>query len=389
MSDSERPIPTWRKLARVLKVPVLAIFSALVVGALLLIFTDPDVLWAWARFFNDPMRALSRSWDAVWDSYSALFSGAFGSPGAWSETMLRATPLVLAGLAVALAFKASLFNIGANGQMILGAIFASYVGFSLDITGWLLVPLALACGALGGFLWGGIAGVLKATTGAHEVITTIMLNFVAAFLLSYLLSTETFLPANAANPISKVIHEQGRLWRFLEGERVDIGIFIAVAAVVLVWWVLERTTLGFRVKAVGINPSAAKYAGMKVALITALTLACAGGLAGLGGATVVLGSTGVLTGGVIGSLGFDAIAVALLGRSNPWGVLAAAILFGGLNAGAVNMQAQTQIPVDIVVVIQALIILFVAAPDLVRAIYRVKKVEGEETVSFTSSWGSS
>jgi simple sugar transport system permease protein len=325
----------------------------------------------------------------VWTSYSALFEGAFGSLGAWSETLLRATPLILGGLAVAFAFKASLFNIGANGQMILGAIFATFIGFTFDITGWILVPFALAGGVLGGFLWGGIAGVLKATTGAHEVITTIMLNFVAAFLLAYLLTTDTFLPENGTTPVSKEVYEQARLYRFIEGERVDIGIFIAIAAVVLVWWVLEHTTLGFKVKAVGINPSAAKYSGMKVALITALTLASAGGLAGLGGSTVVLGATGVLTGGVIGQLGFDAIAVALLGRSNPWGVLAAAILFGGLNAGAVNMQAVTQIPVDIVVVIQALIILFVAAPDLVRAIYRVKKVEGEDAVSFTSSWGSS
>jgi simple sugar transport system permease protein len=381
--------PGWRRFLRLLKVPALAIFSALVVGALLLIFTDPDVLWAWARFFNDPMRALSRSWEVVWTSYSALFEGAFGSLGAWSETLLRATPLILGGLAVAFAFKASLFNIGANGQMILGAIFATFIGFTFDITGWILVPFALAGGVLGGFLWGGIAGVLKATTGAHEVITTIMLNFVAAFLLAYLLTTDTFLPENGTTPVSKEVYEQARLYRFIEGERVDIGIFIAIAAVVLVWWVLEHTTLGFKVKAVGINPSAAKYSGMKVALITALTLASAGGLAGLGGSTVVLGATGVLTGGVIGQLGFDAIAVALLGRSNPWGVLAAAILFGGLNAGAVNMQAVTQIPVDIVVVIQALIILFVAAPDLVRAIYRVKKVEGEDAVSFTSSWGSS
>ncbi len=381
--------PRWRKFLRSLKVPALAIFSALFLGGILIILTDTDVLWAWARFFNDPMRALTRSWEAVWDAYSALFAGAFGSLSAWSETLLRATPLILAGLAVAFAFKASLFNIGANGQMILGAIFSAYVGFTFDVTGWILVPLALAGGVLGGFLWGGIAGVLKATTGAHEVITTIMLNFIAAFLLAYFLTTDTFLPSGSANPISKNMLEQARLHRFIGGERVDIGIFVAIAAVVLVWWVLEKSTLGFQVKAVGLSPDAAKYSGMKVALIIALTLAAAGGLAGLAGATVVLGATGVLTGGVIGNLGFDAIAVALLGRSNPWGVLAAAILFGGLNAGAVNMQAETQIPVDIVIVIQALIILFVAAPGLVRAIYRIKKVDTEEAQSFTSSWGSS
>ena len=379
-------MPIWRRVLDTLKVPVLAVFSALVIGGLIIMFTDEDVLWAWARFFNDPARALSRSWNTVFDAYSALFTGALGSPGAISETLLKSTPLILAGLAVAFAFKAALFDIGANGQMIMGAIVAGWVGFSLDVPGPLVLLVALLGGVVGGAAWGGIAGVLKATTGAHEVITTIMLNFIATFFLAYVLTTRTFLPGSAANPVSKPMLDQARLPRFISGERVDIGILIAVAAVFLVWWLLERSTFGFQVKAVGLNPDAARYAGMKVALLTALTLAIAGGLAGMGGATIVLGPTGVLTAGVVGTLGFDAIAVALLGRSNPFGVLAAGLLFGALNAGAVSMQAETQIPVDIVIVIQALIILFVAAPALVRAIYRIK-TESADTPTFTSSWG--
>ena len=389
MSDESTPTskPRWRKCLAALKVPALAIFTALLLGGLLIAFTDPDVLFAWARFFNDPIRALTRTVESIWDAYSALLKGAVGSPRAISETLLRATPLVFAGLAVAFAFKASLFNIGANGQMILGAITSTWVGISFDLPGWLIIALALVGGIAGGFFWGGIAGVLKATTGAHEVITTIMLNFIATSLLAYVLTTQTFLPKGQANPVSKNVFEQARLPRFIPGERVDIGILLAVATVVLVWWVLEKTTLGYQVKAVGLNPDAAKYAGMRVAVITGLTMAVSGGLAGLGGATIVIGATGNLTAGVIGNLGFDAIAVALLGRSNPWGVLASAVLFGGLNAGAINMQAQTQIPVDIVIVIQALIILFVAAPALVRAIYRIRQSDDDEKLSFTASWG--
>lgn len=375
------------RLYEMMKVPILAVFSALVLGGLLIAFTDDDVLWAWARFFNDPLRALSRSADTVLDAYSALLRGAVGSPAAVSESLLRATPLILAGLAVAFAFKAALFNIGANGQMIIGATLTAWVGFSFDAPGPIVILVALCAGLLGGAVWGGIAGVLKATTGAHEVITTIMLNFIAGLLLAYALTTDAFLPPGQGNPVSKPIPDQGRLPRLLSGERLDIGILLALAAVVVIWWILERSILGFQVKAVGLNPRAARYAGMRVATITALTMAISGALAGLGGATLPVGPTGSLTAGIIGTLGFDAIAVALLGRSNPWGVLGAGLLFGALNAGAVRMQAETQISFDIVIVIQALIILFVAAPALVRAIYRVRTREADAPL-FTSSWGS-
>ena len=285
------------------------------------------------------------------------------------------------------AFKAALFNIGANGQMIIGATVAAWVGFTLDVPGPVVLLVALLAGVLGGAAWGGIAGTLKATTGAHEVITTIMLNFIATFLLAYALTTDTFLPGGAANPVSRPMLEQSRLPRFIDGERVDIGILVALAAVVLVWWLLERSTFGFQVKAVGLNPERGALRGHEGGPADGPDHgASPAAWPGLGGATIVLGPTGVLTAGVIGTLGFDSIAVALLGRSNPFGVLAAGLLFGALNAGAVQMQAETQIPVDIVIVIQALIILFVAAPALVRAIYRIR-ADRTEGPTFTSSWG--
>lgn len=369
-----------------MKVPFLAVFSAMVVGGLLIIFTNPDCLYAWARFFNDPLRALSRSWEAVSSAYAALFMGALGSRRAISETLTLATPLILAGLAVAFAFKAGLFNIGANGQLIMGAAGAAFVALNVDLPGPLHLLVALLAAFVCGGIWAGIAGVLRATTGAHEVITTIMLNFIALRLLEYFLTTSVFLPEGQKNPVSRPIPDSARLPKFSGDLRVSFGILLALAAVAVVWWVLRRSTWGFEIQAMGLNQSAARYAGMRTALVISLAMAAAGGLAGLAGATVVLGISPVLTGGVAGSIGFDAIAVALLGRSSPVGVLGAALLFGGLQAGALRMQAETSTPVDIVTVIQALILVFVAAPELIRAIYRIK-AERPDTPTFTTNWG--
>jgi len=378
------PGPLRRGL-RALKVPALALFSALVVGGFLIVFTDPDCLYAWARFFNDPLRAITRSFDTVWDAYSALFQGAVGSRRAISETLTLTTPLVLAGLSVAFAFKAGLFNIGAAGQIIMGTVFAGYVGFTFDLPAPLHVALAVLAGFVGGALWAGLAGVLRATTGAHEVITTIMLNFIALRFLDWLLTTTAFLPPGRENPVSKRVADSARLPRFSDDLRVNAGILLAILAVILVWWVLRRSTLGFQVQALGLNQDAARYAGMRTGLLIVGAMAFAGGLSGLAGASVVLGITPLITGG-LPSTGYDAIAVALLGRSNPVGVFFAALLFGGMQAGALRMQAATSTPVDIVVVIQALIIMFVAAPMLVRAIYRVK-ADGTDTPAFTTNWG--
>ena len=373
---------------RALLVPALALLTALAVGGLVIIFSDPDTLNEWAEFFGDPAGALSASWDIVWESYRALWDSSLGSSGALGRTLVETTPLALAGLSVALAFRAGLFNIGGAGQLIVGAMCAGWVGFTWDLPSVIHLPLALIAGALGGAAWGAIAGALKAWTGAHEVITTIMLNYVAYRLLDYALRSTAFQRPGRNDPISQPVAESARLPEVSLGElRFHWGLFIAVAAVLFVWWLLGRSTLGFRMKAVGANPFASRYAGMPVGATYILSMALAGALAGLAGTTNILGRPSYsLTGGYYSEVGFDAIAVALLGRANPFGVLGAAFLFGVLRAGSTGMQAATSTPVDIIVVIQALIILFVAAPALVRAIYRIRAGRGTGQ-TFTTSWG--
>ena len=370
-----------------LLVPALALFTALVVGGLVIVFSDPATLDEWRSFFADPAGALEASWDLVWAAYSALFRSSLGSRRALSETLVETTPLVLTGLSVALAFRAGLFNIGGEGQVLAGATAAVWVGFTFSLPAAVHVPLALAAGAAAGAVWGGIAGFLKARTGAHEVITTIMLNFVALRLVDYALSTRRFLRTGREDPVSKSIAETAELPRFADDLRVNAGLLVALAAAWLVWWLLFRSTKGFELRAVGANPSAARYAGISVGATWVLAMLVAGGLSGMAGAVTLLGVRLRLTGGFSG-LGFDAIALALLGRAHPAGVVGAALLFGVLRAGATGMQAETTTPVDIIVVIQALVIVFVAAPSLIRAIYRVRATRaagGATTVS--TSWG--
>jgi general nucleoside transport system permease protein len=377
-----------QRLARALVVPALALFTALVVGGLVIVFSDPDTLNEWSEFFSDPIGALEASWELVSDSYEALWRSSLGSPSAIGRTLVEATPLALAGLSVALAFRSGLFNIGAAGQLIVGAMFAGWVGFTWDLPSAIHLPLALAAGALGGAIWAGIAGVLKARTGAHEVITTIMLNYIAYRLLDYALRSSAFQRPGRNDPISQPVAESARLPEVVIGElRFHAGFFVALVAVVGVWWLFERSTVGFRMKAVGANPFASRYAGMKVGATYVLAMGLAGALAGLAGTSNILGRPSFsLTGGYYNEVGFDAIAVALLGRANPFGVLAAALLFGVLRSGATGMQAATSTPVDIILVIQALIIVFVAAPRLVRGIYRVRTAGGTEP-AFTTNWG--
>jgi simple sugar transport system permease protein len=380
----------WVERARALaasgRFTALAIVTALVLGALVIVFTDQDALDAWGRFFRDPGAALSTSWDKAYEAYEALFKSSFGSSRALDRTLLEATPLLFAGLSVALAFRAGLFNIGAAGQLIAGASFAGYVGFSYDLPKVVHLPLALVAGVAGGMVWAGIAGFLKARTGAHEVISTIMLNFIALRGLDYLLSTDTYQRAGRNDPISKVVSESARLPE-LPGPFGHLGLVLAVAAAVGVWWLLARSTVGFRMRAVGANPNAARTAGMSVAGTYILSMALAGGLAGLAGTSNLLGRESfALSGGFYRQIGFDAIALALVGRSKPGGVVGAALLFGALRAGATGMQAATTTPVDIIVVIQALIIAFVAAPRLVEAMWRIRARQGA-IQQFTTGWG--
>jgi general nucleoside transport system permease protein len=387
-------------------VPILAVITALFIGALVIVFSNPDVISRWDSLFSNPAGVLGASWDVVRDSYYALFTGALGSPsriaqaigsgeatqiraafGPLSETIVVATPLIFVGLSVALGFRAGLFNIGAEGQLTAGAILGVLVGFSFPgLPGPLLLTLVIAAGFVGGAIWGAIPGILKARTGAHEVITTIMLNFIAAQLALYLLSLQFFRPPQRADPISKPV-EAAYPRLFGAPLRAHLGILVAIAVAVLVAWLLNRTTIGFEFRAVGANPDAARAAGMSPGRTIMVVMATAGGLAGLGGASQLASVTPSLTPGFSSGLGFDAIALALLGRARPMGVVLAAFLFGMLRAGSRAMQAATRTPVDIVVVIQALIIMFIAAPALVRAIYRIRarRVAGAET--FTKGWG--
>ena len=391
----------WRQA---LLVPLLAVFTALVVGALVIVFSDEQALDQWASFFRDPIGALAASWTAVREAYYALFTGALGSPseiarslasgdveriqGALfplSETIVTATPLILVGLSVAVGFRAGLFNIGAEGQMNAGAILGSLAGFTLtSLPGPIHLTVMILASLAGGMAWGAIPGFLKAKTGAHEVITTIMLNFVAVSLALYLLSTDLF--TRRAEPIARPV-QVAFPHLFGSSLRVHLGIFVALGVAALVAWLLNRTTIGFEFRAVGANPDAARAAGMNPTRTTIAVMAMAGGLAGLAGANQLASVTPSLIPGFASGLGFDGIAVALLGRARPAGVVAAAFLFGMLRAGGRTMQATVQVPIDIIVVIQALVIAFVAAPALVRAIYRIRasRVAGPE--AFAKGWG--
>ena len=360
-------------------VSVLAVLLALVIGGLLIASTDKQVATTSTYFFARPTDFLAAVWNAATRSYIALFQGSVFNPrgnsaaaqfAPFMETLTIATPLITAGLGVALAFRAGLFNIGAQGQIIMAGILAAWAGFALHLPMGLHLLLVLVAGIIGGALWGGLVGVLKARTGAHEVILTIMFNYIALYFLRYLLNTPAFQRPGESNPISPILDPSAVYPQIFGSQyRLHLGFILAIGATVLVWWLLNRSTVGFEFRAVGANPQAAQTAGINVSRSTILVMAMAGALAGLSGVAQVAGTEKVLTDGVAATYGFDAITVALLGRSTPWGTFAAGLLFGAFRAGAVQMQIQTGTPIDIVLVVQSLIVLFIAAPPLVRAVF--------------------
>lgn len=370
---------------RSLLLPALAFITALAVGALIIALSDVEAL---PLLFSDPGTALSTMGREIWNAYSALFRGAVGSVRAISETLFAATPLILASLGVALGFRAGLFNIGAQGQMMIGGMVAVWVGLYIDLPAVLHIPAAILGGIVGGAIWGGIAGLLKARTGAHEVITTIMFNFIAIFLAQWLLTIPLFQEPGRNNPVSDTIAPTARLPSLFGSQyRVTIGFVIAVVAALAIHWLLYRSSVGYEFRALGLNPEAGRYAGMNVATLITLAMAIAGGLAGIAGANQVMGLDPYkATTALPGSTGFDAITVALLGRSHPIGVVWASLLFGALKAGGREMQGAAQIPLDLVVVLQALIVILVAAPELVKVIFRMKG-EVEQVKQPTGGWG--
>jgi simple sugar transport system permease protein len=392
-SPEPRPDPDWfarvtgvgTSVRRALLIPALAVLTALIIGAIIIAVTDIDTLRIWG---SDPSEAFRRTVTGIGDAYRALFVGSLGSPKAITETLFAATPSILAGLAVAIGFQAGLFNIGVNGQMHIGGMAALWVGFSISVPAFVHIPLAVLAAIIGGAAWAGIAGLLKARTGAHEVITTMMLNFVAIFLVDWLLKTSIFQQPGRDDPISKPALPTAHFPTLLEGYRVHIGFILALAAVAFAWWLMYRTTIGFQFRAVGFNPTGARYAGMSVSWIFLGVLAVSGALAGVAGANQVLGLEPYRgLSNFAGSVGFDAIALALLGRSQPIGVLFAGLLFGALRAGGREMQGAAGIPIDLVLVLQALIIVMIAAPALVRAIYRIKTPDQETGTVISTGWG--
>ena len=373
-------------IKQAITVPALALLSALIIGAFIIALTDVDSLKLWG---DDPGEAFRSTMSGIGDAYRALFEGSLGSRRALTETLFAATPLILAGLAVAVGFQAGLFNIGANGQMHIGGMVGLWVGFSVSAPAIIHIPLAILGAIVGGAMWGGLAGLLKARTGAHEVITTIMLNFIALFLVDYLLKGSLFQAQGRNDPISKPADSSARFPTLFDGYRVHIGFLVALLAVWFVWWLMYRSTIGYEFRAVGANPEGGKYAGMNVAWVYVAVMAVSGGLAGVAGSNQVLGLEPYRAfSNFAGDTGFDAIALALLGRSNPIGVLFAGLLFGGLRAGGIQMQGAAGIPIDLVLVLQALIIMFIAAPELVKAVYRIKAVDDGVAKGVTTGWGS-
>lgn len=358
-----------------------AIVAALLMAAVLIAAAHPEVQRTAGYIFARPADFFKAVWDAVAGAYSSLFRGAIYDPQAATvarqfkpitETLTAATPLIFAGLGLGIGFRSGIFNIGAQGQVIMGAVISAFFGFAFELPVGVHLLVAVLGGALAGGLWAGIAGFLKAKFDANEVIVTIMLNSIAGFLMSYLLTTEAFRREGSNNPVSEIVHDSAMFPKLLgEDFRLHWGFILALVTAYGVWWLMERSTLGFKFRAVGFNPDAARTAGIKVERIYLYVMLIAGALAGMGGVSQVLGTEKVLQEGVAGNIGFDAITVALLGRNNPVGIIGAAILFGALRAGSPLMQTQSGTPIDIVSVVQALVVLLIAAPPLVRALFRL------------------
>lgn len=351
----KRAVASRHDFDEIILVPIFAVMIALALGGATMLATGVDLA-------------------TIGKSFAALLDGSFGSTSALSETLTAAAPVTLAALGIAVGFRAGLFNIGAEGQLLMGGMAAVIVGFAAQgLPAAIHLPLALLAGALVGALWASISGWLKAATGAHEVITTIMLNLIAFRLVDYLLRNPQIQRPGRSDPISQSILSTAELPKLLTwldpNMRLHAGIILTILMVALIYWVLFRSTLGFEFRSAGLNPDAARYAGMRSGLIIVVVMALAGMLAGLAGANQVLGVLGRASPNFSGGIGFDAIAVALLGRSHPLGVLLAGILFGALEAGGRQMQVSAGVSIDLIAIIEALIIVFIAAPTLVRAMF--------------------
>jgi simple sugar transport system permease protein len=366
---------------------ILAVVIALVVGAVLIAATNPAVQASAGYFFARPTDMLVAIGASVGGAYLALFQGGVydfsqSNPLVALQSLGHsigfATPLIAAGLGIAVAFRSGVFNIGGQGQVLMGAAFAGYVGFTWDGPPVITMLVAVLFGLLGGGLLAGLVGVLKARTGANEVIVTIMLNYVVYYLLDFALQTPLLKDPKSVNPISPPEYANAVFFNVLPAEyHVNVGFLLAIVATVACSWLLSRSSIGFKMRAVGENPRAARVAGIDVNLVFTAAMVISGVLVGFAGVYQVLGTTTTgFTSGVDAGIGFNAITVALLGRSRPWGVFWAGILFGVFQAGGYYMQAAQSVDINAVQVVQSVIVLFIAAPPLVRSIFRLPQPKG-------------
>lgn len=331
-------------------VSLLAVVIAFAIGAVFIVLADASVV----------------------DAYRAMFRGSIvdlNAPNAvrmfkpLTDSLFYSIPLIISGLGLALGFRAGLFNIGGKGQIIVGALAAVWVGFSLNLPPVVHTLVALLVAIVAGGLYGGIAGVLKAKTGANEVIVTIMLNSIATLGLGYILTQKAWQVPGTNQPVTPKVAESAALARLLPAPfKLHVGFLVALVALVAFWWLIERSTLGFQIRAVGANAAAARTAGISVERITAITMVLSGAFLGLAGANEALGTIGYVSRDVAGSIGFDAITVALLGRNKTWGTFGAGLLFGAFKAGGYAMQAKG-VPIDMILILQSVIVLLIAVPD--------------------------
>ena len=348
----------YRALSSSAAVYVLAIVVSLAVGAILMLVSGADVVEGYSAMIRG----------SVFNWKAQSFQGQIAP---LTSSIFSSLPLIIAGLALALGFRGGLFNIGGTGQIIAGAIGAAWVGFQCHMPAGVHLLACLLAAVVCGGIYGFIAGFLKATTGANEVIVTIMLNSVATLGLAQLLTYQSFRRPGSGDPRSPTIDATAQLPETAPPFQINGGVVIALLATVFVWWYLERSTWGFELRAVGANPDAAKTAGMSIGKVTTVTLTLSGALCGLAGGVTMTGDLKYLTDGVAGSTGFDAITVALLGRNRPVGTFFAGILFGVFRAGGRTMDAQADVPIDMVLILQSVIVLLIAAPAFVRWLFRL------------------
>ena len=374
-------------LKQILLVPAYAVLSGLIIGAIAILASGGNVLEAYGALFTGSFGIPSRFVDGFQQFFSTgETAGLLKAIYPFTESLVTATPYIFGGLAVALGFRCGLFNIGAEGQFFIGALCSAFVGYSIKgIPFYIHLPLALLAGAAGGALWGTVPGFLKARFGAHEVVNTIMMNWIAFRLSDWLLNGP--MKASGFRPVTPNVQVTAELPRFFPDPlRLNWGFILALITAYVVYWFLFKTTIGFEIRSVGANPDAAKYAGMSIVRNLVLVMALSGGLAGLAGTSQVLGVDHWVWQGFSAGYGFDSIALALLGKSHPFGVVIAALLFGFLRSGATRMQSMAGIPIDIISVIQGLIIIFIAAPDIIRWLYRLRAVKADQAV-LTRGWG--